>query len=255
MIPGTSRSAARRTAPFDYPASQWRGRERRECVLCAREALARRRIRPLGRLVGAPAVEPRAVYGRNVPAIDRAPSNPLAYSPVRCVHREDGGVAPCPRRDLLMIRAEPGRRSARWKRFTSPSTAATTFSRWRSSAGPRRGLRVLVLRAPCHPSRLLFRDRLCRRCYQEQPRELATDLLPVHIIGAAQRAGPVLPLRCPKCHVGPPAWHVDVIYARCWLCGVDAYLTGRTMCAQAAGALAAAQTNGERWMGRLVSAT
>ena len=56
-------------------------------------------------------------------------------------------------------------RRPRGPRRPAPSSAASPV-RWRSSTRTRDDMvRVLFLRAPCHPGRQLFRDRLCRRCY------------------------------------------------------------------------------------------
>ena len=75
----------------------------------------------------------------------------------------------------------------------------------------------------CHPTRRAWVGSMCRDCYQ---RRLAPDdLRPVLIKGVRQHAAPTLPDQCPKCRVGPPAWQLGHEYARCRLCGADAFVS------------------------------
>lgn len=115
--------------------------------------------------------------------------------------------------------------------------------------------RLARLAAVCHPARRPFHGPLCRVCFQERRRAHPWDDLPIRLVGGVQRGGPTPPIRCPKCGARPPAWHVSGGYARCWLCGVDAYRTGRAMSVEAAQGLAAAQTKRSRRKGRLAAAS
>jgi len=75
----------------------------------------------------------------------------------------------------------------------------------------------------CHPTRRAWVGTLCRDCYQNRP--LPPDPKPVLIRGLTQHAAVTLPVRCPKCHAPPPAWIVRDEYAKCLICGQDAFIS------------------------------
>ena len=85
----------------------------------------------------------------------------------------------------------------------------------------------------CHPTRRAWVGSRCRICYQNRP--LPPDPRPVLIKGLKQHAAVTLPTRCPKCHAQPPAWLIRDEYAKCVICGQDAFVaSGRIVSLKAA---------------------
>ncbi len=85
--------------------------------------------------------------------------------------------------------------------------------------------------ADCHPNRRLFREGLCRECFQVERRSKLGQGLPPRFLDVEQRAVLSIPEQCPECdglvyslaQTGP-----DLALARrvaCAICGWDAYLT------------------------------
>ena len=167
------------------------------------------------------------------------------------------------REDLAVTKADASTADARRKRAT-PASGSTTLSRWISRARAARRRRGRSLRAVCHPSRRRFQNHLCRRCSMSSRAAPWPARFPS--ASSAARSGAAPPLPSPRSAARPrPSrplpevgrrahLHVDGSSARCWLCGVDAYRTGRAMSMQAACALAAAQSKRGRWTRRSVSA-
>ena len=86
--------------------------------------------------------------------------------------------------------------------------------------------------ADCHPRRHLFRNSLCRACFQlrSEPLRLG-QALPPRVRDVEQRTVLSVPERCPECDglvYGQAPSAVDPALARriaCAICGWDAYLT------------------------------
>jgi len=86
--------------------------------------------------------------------------------------------------------------------------------------------------ADCHPRRHLFRERLCRECFQlrSEPLRLG-QALPPRVRDVEQRTVLSVPERCPECDglvYGQAPTAADPALARrmaCAICGWDAYLT------------------------------
>lgn len=86
--------------------------------------------------------------------------------------------------------------------------------------------------AVCHPRRRLFREDLCRGCFQLRGQSLGLGQgLPPRIRDVKQRTVLSVPERCPQCDglvYGKAPSAADPALARrvaCAICGWDAYLT------------------------------
>lgn len=118
---------------------------------------------------------------------------------------------------------EPSRRAGRSKVAPIPQ---------RVKASSNSGSPVRRPMAACHPRRRLFRQGLCRGCFQlrVEPLELSQGL-PPRIRDVEQRAVLSVPDRCPACAglvSGKAPSAAEPALARrvaCALCGWDAYLT------------------------------
>jgi hypothetical protein len=118
---------------------------------------------------------------------------------------------------------EASRRAAVVRSKVTPQIAETS---------PISGSRLHRRMADCHPRRRLFREGLCRSCFQLRAQPLGlTQGLPPRIREVEQRAVLSVPERCPACTglvYGNAPSAVDPALARrvaCAICGWDAYLT------------------------------
>ncbi len=101
-----------------------------------------------------------------------------------------------------------------------------------SQASPHSSSRTRRPMADCHPRRRLFRQGLCRNCFQLRVQPLGLRQgLPPRIRDVEQRAIRSVPARCPACAglvAGTAPTAAEPALARrvaCVLCGWDAYLT------------------------------
>ncbi|HET8578741.1 MAG TPA: hypothetical protein VFO18_16715, partial [Methylomirabilota bacterium] len=85
--------------------------------------------------------------------------------------------------------------------------------------------------ASCHPNRRLFREGLCRECFQVERQSTLGQGLPPRFLDVQQRAVVSIPEQCPECDglvYSLPPTGTDLALARrvaCAICGWDAYLT------------------------------